>query len=74
MDHSTVGINQVNKEAEKRNIDVKGIVDNVFDFPIPEDTDFVLLDSMLHFYKNVIRKETAFVNKILFELKKAKCL
>ncbi|GEM05234.1 hypothetical protein HMI01_22220 [Halolactibacillus miurensis] len=69
IDHSTVGINQLNVEAKKRNINVEGIVDNVYDFPISKDIDIVLLDSMLHFYKNDLDKETAFVNKILTELK-----
>jgi len=68
IDHSNVGINQLNQEAEKRNIDVQGRVGNVYDFPISKDFDFVLLDSMLHFYKNDLQKETEFVNKILIEL------
>lgn len=49
VDHSTVGINQLNHEAQKRNIDVEGIVGNVYDFPISKDVNVVLLDSMLHF-------------------------
>ncbi|WP_079478988.1 class I SAM-dependent methyltransferase [Halobacillus salinus] len=69
IDHSTVGINQLNEEANKRNIDVDGMVGNVYDFPITKDIDIVLLDSMLHFYKNDVQKETEFVNKILTELK-----
>ncbi|MFD0961069.1 class I SAM-dependent methyltransferase [Paenibacillus chungangensis] len=69
IDHSTVGINQLNKEAKKRNIDVEGIIGNVYEFPITNDIDFVLLDSLLHFYKNDFKKETEFVNKILTELR-----
>lgn len=69
VDHSTVGINQLNEEAKKRNINVEGIVDNVYDFPISKDIDIVLLDSMLHFYKNDLHKETEFVNNILIQLK-----
>ncbi|MGP4069424.1 class I SAM-dependent methyltransferase [Halobacillus sp. B29] len=69
IDHSTVGINQLNEEAKKRNINVEGIVDNVYDFPISKDIDIVLLDSMLHFYKNDLHKETEFVNKVLIQLK-----
>ncbi|NGP46136.1 methyltransferase domain-containing protein [Bacillaceae bacterium SIJ1] len=69
IDHSSIGIGQLNEEAKKRNIDVEGIVDNVYDFPISKDIDIVLLDSMLHFYKNDLQRETEFVNKILTELK-----
>jgi len=69
IDHSSVGINQLNKEAGKRKIEVEGIVGNVYDYRISKDVDFVLLDSMLHFYKSDLIKEIEFVNKILTELK-----
>lgn len=69
IDHSTVGIHQLNKEVENRDIDVEGFVGNVYDFPISKDVDFVLLDSLLHFYKNDLKKETVFVQKILTELR-----
>lgn len=70
VDHSAVGISQLNEEAKKRQIAVEGIVDNVYDFSITQDSDVVLLDSMLHFYKSDLEKETKFVEKILTEIKK----
>lgn len=70
IDHSAVGISQLNEEAKKRNIAVEGVVDDAYQFPITEDIDIVLLDSMLHFYKNDLQKETFFVEKILTEIKK----
>ncbi|MHA6260782.1 class I SAM-dependent methyltransferase [Sporosarcina sp. CAU 1771] len=69
VDHSSVGIAQLNEEAKRRKIDVEGVVGNVYEFPVPKDVDFVLLDSMLHFYKNDLQKETDFVQKILVELR-----
>ena len=70
IDHSAVGISQLNEEAKKQDLPVEGIVDNVYDFPIIKNIDIVLLDSMLHFYKNDLKKETRFVEKILTEIKK----
>lgn len=70
IDHSHVGISQLNEEAKKRGIPVEGIVGNVYDFSITKDIDVVLLDSMLHFYKNDLEKETYFVGRILNEIKK----
>jgi len=69
IDHSIVGIKQLNNEAEERNLDVEGIVGDVHDYRIPKEIDIVLLDSMLHFYKRDLEKETAFVNDILTQLK-----
>lgn len=69
VDHSIVGISQLNEETKKRRIDVEGRVANVYDFPISKEIDIILLDSMLHFYKNDLEKETKFVNKILKEIK-----
>ncbi|WP_217587510.1 class I SAM-dependent methyltransferase [Lentibacillus saliphilus] len=69
VDHSIVGINQLNQEAEKRKIDVEGVLGNVYEYPISKDIDVVLLDSMLHFYKNDLKKETEFVENILDNLK-----
>ncbi|WP_246367114.1 class I SAM-dependent methyltransferase [Paraliobacillus salinarum] len=69
VDHSSVGINQLNQEAKKRGLNVQGIVGDMHDYQITEDIDIVLLDSMLHFYKNDQKKETEFVNKILNQLK-----
>lgn len=69
IDISKVGINQMNKQASKENLDVTGEVADVFKFSIPEHYDLVLLDSMLHFYKNDIEKEYALVKRIAEELK-----
>lgn len=69
VDHSNVGIEQLNQHANNRELPVEGLVGNVYDYPISAEIDVVLLDSMLHFYKNDLFKETQFVEKILTELK-----
>ncbi|MGE6415336.1 class I SAM-dependent methyltransferase [Planococcus kocurii] len=69
IDHSAVGIEQLNREAKKRELTVEGIVGDVYTYQISKDVDVVLLDSMLHFYKNDLKKETEFVEMILTQLK-----
>lgn len=69
VDHSRVGIEQLNQQATRKQLPVEGIVGDVYTYPISAEIDVVLLDSMLHFYKNDLAKETQFVTKILTELK-----
>lgn len=69
VDHSKVGIEQLNQQAKLRKLPVEGIVGDVYNYSVSAEIDVVLLDSMLHFYKNDLSKETQFVEKILTELK-----
>lgn len=69
IDISKVGINQMNKISAKENLSVKGEVRDVYTYPISEEYDLVLLDSMLHFYKNDFDKETTFISRVASELK-----
>ncbi|WP_330949462.1 class I SAM-dependent methyltransferase [Virgibacillus sp. MG-45] len=69
VDHSTVGIKQLNNEATKRQLTVKGLIGDIYEFPITKNIDLILLDSILHFYKNDLEKETKFARKILEELR-----
>lgn len=69
VDHSKVGIDTLKKAAIKLSLNINALVKDVFNMTIEENVDIVLLDSMLHFYKNDIEKESAFVNKILRELR-----
>ncbi|MDP4552803.1 class I SAM-dependent methyltransferase [Alkalihalobacillus macyae] len=69
VDHSIVGIKQLNQEANDRNLDVEGVVGDVYEYQLPNEVDIVLLDSMLHFYKRDVEKETELMKGILAQLK-----
>ncbi len=69
VDSSSVGIAQLNDTALKLKINVTGVVGDIFRYPELAGFDIVLMDSMLHFYKNDIEKETGLVNKIINEMK-----
>jgi len=65
VDISNVGINQLNVLAKSLDIDVSGIVNDLYSYPIIGVYDVILLDSILHFYKNDKDKETNLVERIL---------
>ncbi len=69
VDISKVGVDQMMRIAKKESLNITGEVGDVFAYPITDEFDIVLLDSMLHFYKNDIEKEAEFVKRILSELK-----
>lgn len=68
-DISDVGIQQLNKVAQKEKLQVKGLVADIYSFCITDEYDMVLLDSMSHFYKNDIEKEKKLFMKIIEEIK-----
>jgi 2-polyprenyl-3-methyl-5-hydroxy-6-metoxy-1,4-benzoquinol methylase len=63
VDLSKVGIEQMIIKAKKENLDVKGIVGDINKFMISNKYDIILLDSMLHFYKERQRKREKSVKK-----------
>ncbi len=65
VDHSVVGLDQLQFEAGHLGVQVTTELADAYTYPIPEEVDMVLLDSMLHFYKNDLEVETAFVNHVL---------
>lgn len=69
VDISSVGINQMLEVVVKEQLDVKGIVSDLNDFDRLEDFDIILLDSMFHFYKRDVKRETAMLNQILTQAK-----
>lgn len=69
IDSSKVGIEQMNQIAKSQNLDLKGVVSDIFEFENFTEYDFVLLDSMFHFTKKDRKKETEFIKKILAEIK-----
>lgn len=69
VDHSSVGIKQMIQEAKKEHLQVEGVVADLYEYPIESDFDYVLLDSILHFYKRDREKETQFLHRIMDSMK-----
>ena len=69
IDNSKVGIEQMNQIAKIENLNLRGKVDDIFEFDNFVEYDFVLLDSMFHFAKKDLNKETDFIKKILSKIK-----
>lgn len=69
VDISEVGLVQLNQAAREEGLAIKGIKGDLYTYPVGEQFDIVLLDSILHFYKNDMEKETALLLRIASELK-----
>jgi len=69
VDISEVGIDQMMRDARKSNLKVEGVIADIYEFPIDSSFDFILLDSMLHFYKRDTEKEVALVKRIMKEMR-----
>ncbi|MGR9049798.1 class I SAM-dependent methyltransferase [Halobacillus faecis] len=69
VDVSTVGLDQMNQAACDEQLNVTGKVGDVYTYPIREEHDIVLMDSMLHFYKRDVENETKLLQRIASELK-----
>lgn len=64
VDNSKVGIHQLNAMSKKEGLNVTGVVGDIYSFDNFQDFDIVLLDSMFHFEKRDIIRETDLINKI----------
>ena len=69
IDISKVGVSQMLLVTEKENLNLSGYVWDMYEYPIVESVDIILLDSMLHFYPKDREKETEFLKRIMNELK-----
>lgn len=69
IDNSKVGLEQMLKKAKKEKLNIKGIVKDIYTFDNFKNFDIVLLDSMLHFEKQDLQKETGLINKIAKDIK-----
>ncbi len=69
VDSSSVGIAQMNQIALKEGLAVKGVVEDMYSYPISDSHDMVLLDSIFHFYSRDRKREKAFLLRILAGLK-----
>jgi len=65
IDNSEVGIEQLNKIAEKENLPLKGLVEDIYSYSNFDAFDFILLDSMFHFGKKEREKEVGFLNRLI---------
>jgi len=69
VDISKVGISQMMSVSRKENLNITGIVGDIYQYTIDESIDIVLLDSIFHFYKPDKARETALLLRIINELK-----
>jgi len=69
IDHSKVGIEQMNRIGTSENLDLVGMVEDIYTFNQFDGYDVILLDSMFHFAKNDRVKEIGLIQKILFNIK-----
>jgi 2-polyprenyl-3-methyl-5-hydroxy-6-metoxy-1,4-benzoquinol methylase len=65
IDNSSVGIAQMNQIAKTEQLQLNGIVADIFEFDNFTNYDFVLQDSLLHFTKKDLAKETEFIKRII---------
>lgn len=68
IDHSKVGIEQMNEIGRVENLNLKGQVDDIYGFDLFEEFDIILLDSMFHFAKKDREKEIGLVKRIVKNL------
>lgn len=69
IDSSKVGIAQMAQIAKTEELQLSGLVTDIYSFDDFSTYDFVLLDNMFHFDKKDRAKETAFITKILDNVK-----
>lgn len=69
IDNSSVGIQQMTNIAQSEGLPLTGIVADIFQYDEFANYDFVLFDSMFHFTKKDIKKETGFIRKIISKVK-----
>jgi len=69
IDISKPGLDLINRLGKKYDMDIDGYLADMFDYPIIEEVDIVLLDDVLELtHKNIV-KETLFVKRIADEIK-----
>ena len=71
VDNSSVWIKQMLKVAQEENLKVTGEVWDIYTYKDISKYDIILLDSMLHFYKNDKEKEIDFLTRILQDMKQS---
>ncbi len=69
VDHSEVGIRQLNKIAQQHELSLKGLVADIYEYQDFGEFDVILLDSMFHFAKGDKEKELGLLESIINEAK-----
>lgn len=71
IDSSKVGIDQLNSISKKERLNVTGLLGDIYAFDNYQDFDIVLLDSMFHFEKRDLKRETDLIVKIAKRIDKS---
>ncbi len=69
IDNSKVGIDQMNQIGQQENLNLIGLVDDIYTFDRFNEFDIILIDSMFHFAKKDKEKEIALIKKIVSDIK-----
>ena len=69
IDNSRVGIDQMNHIGQNENLNLNGIVDDIYAFDSFNEFDIVLLDSMFHFSKKDMEKEIGLIKRIVTKIR-----
>lgn len=69
IDNSQVGIDQMLEKSDLEDLNITGIVDDIYAFDGYQDFDIVLLDSMFHFEKWDLKMETDLIVRIANQIK-----
>jgi tellurite methyltransferase len=69
VDNSQVGINQMIEKSDLEGLNLTGLVGDIYTFDNYHDFDIVLLDSMFHFEKRDIKRETDLIDRIAKRIK-----
>ncbi|MCP4458583.1 MAG: methyltransferase domain-containing protein [Cytophagales bacterium] len=65
IDNSAVGIQQMERTAESEELNLTGLVNDIYEFQDFSNFDFILLDSMFHFRKSELKQESELVERII---------
>lgn len=69
IDNSKIGIDQMIKNSDTDNLNIAGLVGDIYAYDSYQDFDIVLLDSMFHFEKRDKQRETGLIDKIAKRIK-----
>ena len=69
IDKSKVGIKQMILKSQKEVLKIQGYVEDIYKYNDFNKYDFILLDSMFHFYKKDKNKEIGLIKRIIHNSK-----
>ena len=68
LDVCDLGLRYVKEDAKINNVNIEVIREDMYKFKRYKEYDFVLMDSILHFYKNDKDRETLFLKRVIKEM------